>query len=424
MKDKMELDVWSGDWGLPSVDFSCLQMMLYCRFSGVPIKFNYTNNPWWSSTGTLPVFKQSNHRLSKFQDIVSHLKSQNYSADLNLSAKESGDINAYSALLKEQLEPAIYYLFWIDERNYNSIIRPWYGEKLGFPFNYFIPNRIKKEAEKFIKNRFGIQVNNIETIQIIETAVHSEAQKCLTLLSERLNNNEFFFGKNPSSFDAIVFGYLAPLLKTPFINNSLQNHLKACDNLSRFVNRILQKYFPISKDNSEQNKTQNNENEKKTSTYEDDDFPHKWRDIILSTLFAATAMLGYAFSVGLIQIEIEDSDESQPNLTVPDLRSILNIEDNEDDYEESKSKDENFTESQNKEQSNEKSEEQGEQQGEILKENNGNKSQHNEKANENEHNEKANENEHNEKANENELSDNQYNESKEPGNLKENNSNK
>ena len=398
----MELDVWSGDWGLPSVDFSCLQVMLYCRFSGVPIKFNYTNNPWWSSTGTLPLFKQSNNRLSKFQDVVSHLKSQNYSADLNLSPKDSGDVNAYSALLKEQLEPAIEYLFWIDERNYNEIIRPWFAEKLGFPFNYFLPNRIKKKAEKLIKNRFGIQVNNIETIQVIETAVHSEAQKCLTLLSERLNNNEFFFGKNPSSFDAIVFGYLAPLLKAPFINSSLQNHLKACDNLSRFVNRILQKYFPISKDNSDQNKTQNNSNEKKTSTYENDDFPHKWRDIILSSLFAATAMIGYAFSVGLIKIEIEDSDESQPNLTAPDLRSILHIEDNQDDYEESKSKDENFTQTQNKEQSNENSEQQGEQQDEIPKENNENQS------------------EHNEKANENELQDNQYNEFFEP----ENNSNK
>ena len=48
----------------------------------------------------------------------------------------------------------------------------------------------------------------------------------------------------PSSLDALVFGYLAPILKAPLPSNQLQNHLRQCDNLCTLVNQILQRFFP------------------------------------------------------------------------------------------------------------------------------------------------------------------------------------
>lgn len=73
--------------------------------------------------------------------------------------------------------------------------------------------------------------------------IFKEAEKCLTCLSNRLGDKDFFFGSHPSTLDSFVFGCLAPLLKAPFTANVLQNHLKACPNLVKFVNRILQRYF-------------------------------------------------------------------------------------------------------------------------------------------------------------------------------------
>jgi metaxin len=74
--------------------------------------------------------------------------------------------------------------------------------------------------------------------------VYGEAEKCLTTLSTRLGDQEFFFGSHPTSLDATVYAYLAPLLKVPFPSPALQNYLKACPNLARFVVRITQRYFP------------------------------------------------------------------------------------------------------------------------------------------------------------------------------------
>lgn len=70
-----------------------------------------------------------------------------------------------------------------------------------------------------------------------------DAEKCLKTLSDRLGESEYFFGNRPSSFDAIVFAYLAPLVKVPFPNATLSNHVKGIANLTRFVARINQKNF-------------------------------------------------------------------------------------------------------------------------------------------------------------------------------------
>lgn len=100
---------------------------------------------------------------------------------------------------------------------------------------------MQRKAEEDLKALFGELEHDV-----LENLLLKEAQKCLTLLSERLGEAEFFFGKHPTSFDAAVFSYLAPLLKVPFPNsNQLTSHIKACDNLGSFVNRILKKYFPV-----------------------------------------------------------------------------------------------------------------------------------------------------------------------------------
>jgi len=76
--------------------------------------------------------------------------------------------------------------------------------------------------------------------------VYREAERCLNTLSVRLGDEDFFFGSHPTSLDATVYAYLAPLLKVPFPSPALQNYLKSTSNLVKFVVRITQRYFPYS----------------------------------------------------------------------------------------------------------------------------------------------------------------------------------
>ncbi|GAB6018944.1 hypothetical protein CHUAL_000590 [Chamberlinius hualienensis] len=236
-----ELQIWKGDWGLPSVDLNCLQVMAYAKFSGAPIKLKKTNNPWWSPTGELPVFKHGNTTITKFEDIADHLKHQNYNADHELTPSQRSDTQAYSHLLREKLLPGLIYTWWWDSKNYIDLTRPWYAKALPLPFNYFIPGQIQRKSRNYLLGKYELQP---EDESLLENLVMKGSRECLTLLENRLADKEFFFGRSPTSFDATVFAYLAPLLKAPFSSSPLQNHLKACDSLSRFVLRILQRYFP------------------------------------------------------------------------------------------------------------------------------------------------------------------------------------
>lgn len=46
----------------------------------------------------------------------------------------------------------------------------------------------------------------------------------------------------PTSLDATVFAYLAPMLNVPLPNPVLQEHVKAYENLESFVHRILRTF--------------------------------------------------------------------------------------------------------------------------------------------------------------------------------------
>lgn len=297
----MELDVWEGDWGLPSIDLTCLQVMAYSKFSGAPVKIKKSNWPL-SKHGHLPVFKHGKkNTYTTFDDIVSHLQRQNYNTDDHLTPKQCSDIIAYTALLRDKLYPALLYVWWIDEKNYCELTRPWYARVLSFPLNYFLPGHQQRSAQKVIDNLWN---NDLIEDSQKETAVYKDAQECLNLLSYRLGDQEYFFGKNPCSLDAIVFGFLAPLYKAKFPNAALQNHLKGCSNLTEFVQRILKKYFPLSPEEVEALKER-----ELLEAEEKKDFPNKWRDIVLSALFACVVMFCYAASTAKINFS-DDQDDS------------------------------------------------------------------------------------------------------------------
>lgn len=65
----------------------------------------------------------------------------------------------------------------------------------------------------------------------------------MNLLSRKLGRKVWFFGDIYSELDAIVYSYLAIIYKITLPNNPLQNHIKGCQNLVNFINRITRDIF-------------------------------------------------------------------------------------------------------------------------------------------------------------------------------------
>ncbi|NWI97330.1 MTX1 protein, partial [Pitta sordida] len=126
--------------------------------------------------------------------------------------------------------------------------------------------------------------------------LYREARECLTLLSQRLGSQKFFFGDSPASLDAFVFSRLAPLLKAKLPNGKLQQHLKSLQNLCNYCTSILSLYFPW--DGGESCLLPH-----PVALGEGEEDPHKRRNQLLSVLVGLVAMLGYAFLSGIVSIQ-------------------------------------------------------------------------------------------------------------------------
>ncbi|XP_021923192.1 metaxin-1 isoform X2 [Zootermopsis nevadensis] len=272
----------------------------YAKFSGVPLQTCVTNNPFWTPNGRLPVFKHGKQVLSSLPEISAYLKQKNFSADFGLTQKQCADAAAYTQLLKEKLHLALQYVWWLDTKNYTELIRPWYAKALPFPYNYYYPGKYEQEAKKHLEALYDQDDDPLT----IESSVYGEAEKCLTVLSVRLGDQEFFFGSHPTSLDATVYAFLAPLLKVPFPSPALQNYLKACTNLVKFVVRITQRYFPYAIQEYEAKKSAESGAQGKSDP--ESDFPNRRRYQIVAGIFATAAMTGYALSTGLVQMSTKD----------------------------------------------------------------------------------------------------------------------
>ncbi|NXR66296.1 MTX1 protein, partial [Rhadina sibilatrix] len=130
--------------------------------------------------------------------------------------------------------------------------------------------------------------------------LYREARECLTLLSQRLGSQKFFFGDSPASLDALVFSRLAPLLKAKLPNGKLQQHLKSLQNLCNYCTSILSLYFPWDRGESRPPPHLTLQPWEGSEAEED---PHKRRKQLLSVLVGLAAMLGYAFLSGIVSIQ-------------------------------------------------------------------------------------------------------------------------
>ncbi|MGH0178085.1 UNVERIFIED_CONTAM: hypothetical protein FKN15_076514 [Acipenser sinensis] len=268
---------------LPSYETVQIADWAYAKFAGAPLKVHKIANPWRSPTGSLPALKTSEDgSLSQPHKIIIHLRKQIYA-------------------------------FWVDSKNYVEVTRRWYAENIPFPLNFYLPTRMHSHALDRLRLVRGD--SGLEPGDEAEKELYRDAYECMTLLSQRLGTQKFFFGDFPSSLDAYVFGQLAPLLKVKLPNCKLQQHLKSLDNLCHYCSHILDLYF--------QNEASDGPARKAPTPREDgsdfDNEPHKRRNQFLSVLVALGAMVGYAFLTGIVSIQRSDPHNALHGRRAPQL---------------------------------------------------------------------------------------------------------
>ncbi|XP_077600430.1 metaxin-3-like isoform X1 [Stigmatopora nigra] len=241
MAAAMELRCWGGDWDLPSVHIESLIVLAYAKFSGAKVTISTIDWTWKTLTATVPELVCGDTSVKEPSQILNFLRKQRFNADYELSARQGADTMAYIALLEEKLQPALLHTFWLDAENYANLTRPWFASRSPFPLNFLVPSRHANMA----RSRILLTKGDAPLCRIteVEGKLYSDAKECLNLLSYRLGAANYFFGNLPTSLDAFVFGFVAPLHKAQLPNSPLKSHLRQLENLTHFCDNILADYF-------------------------------------------------------------------------------------------------------------------------------------------------------------------------------------
>ncbi|XP_035311187.1 metaxin-1 isoform X1 [Cricetulus griseus] len=291
--------------------------LTYVRFTAAPLKIHKISNPWQSPSGTLPALRTSTGEvISVAQKIITHLRKEKYNADYDLSARQGADTLAFMSLLEEKLLPVLIHTFWIDAKNYVEVTRKWYAEAMPFPLNFFLPGRMQRRYMERLQLLCG--EHKSESEEELEKELYQEARECLTLLSQRLGSQKFFFGNAPASLDAFVFSHLVLLLQAKLPSGKLQAHLRGLHNLCVYCTHILNLYFP--RDGAEVPPPQPT-----PAGPETDEEPYRRRNQILSVLAGLAAMVGYALLSGIVSIH-----RATPTRT-PSTRALGMTEEDEEE---------------------------------------------------------------------------------------------
>ena len=316
----MELVTWSPDFGLPSWHPPSLAMRAYAKFTGAPLNVQHSDNPLFAA---VPLFRHRDVATSDFDAFVRHLADEcRISADAGLSPRLRSDAVAFKRLVEATLRPAFAFAAWVDGKNQTELTRPWFARRMPFPLGLFYPGRYQRAAKRLAMSAVEDAVGDADDEAVAERFLYRGAEAALASLSDRLGDEAFLLGATPSSLDALVFSYLAPLMRVPFPSARLAEAARAHANLERYVARILATYFPDLPSASSVSFGKTKEEDEEAKSAKASRRSAQWNGLFAAVM-AAAAMAGYAHYSGLYHV-VRNSRQT---------RAVQHFEDNDGEEE-------------------------------------------------------------------------------------------
>lgn len=219
-------------WGLSSASPFCIKLETYLKLAEIPYKSILLYDPRKAPKGKLPYIIDNNKKIADSSIIIEYLKkTYGDKLDTHLTSEQKAIAVSVQRLCEEHLFWIIMHERWVSESGW-KVINPVFFGKLSAPVRWFLPNLIRKNIKKasYIHGigrftddeRFYLGKQDIDAI--------------VTLLG----SNNYFFGDTPTSIDAILYGFITPLIHTP-IEFPLRDYLKKIPALMEYDKRIKEK---------------------------------------------------------------------------------------------------------------------------------------------------------------------------------------
>lgn len=212
----------------------CLKLETYLRMTGVPYKVVEQTNPRKAPKGKLPYIVDAGTKIPDSTHAIEYLKEKfGHSVDAGLDAGTRNEALALQRLMEDHLIFVLMYSRWWDEKGWPSFRESVFGH-LPFPLKAFVPSLIKKNMKKILHAQ-GMGRHHAEE-------VYQAGKADLDALSSFLADKEYFLGKNPTSLDAVAFGFLKNIADD-VVDSPLKQHAATLKNLVAYCERMDKRFF-------------------------------------------------------------------------------------------------------------------------------------------------------------------------------------
>ncbi|KAJ1956588.1 hypothetical protein GGI12_005268, partial [Dipsacomyces acuminosporus] len=226
-----------------------------------------------SPTGCLPALVYENEVVeSGFWHIVEFLKREGYDLDEGLDEEQRAQSIAYISLIQDSLVDALLFSWYLVSENFAEAIRPRLAKLIGLPFSLLVPTQLKDYAQQRLEahgmleaketdgasksqessaTTGGLLKNKLSRISLLAKEgfkrhadrsahpIYELANKCLDVLSSKLDNKNYFFGEHPTTLDTVAYGYLSLILYPELPQATLKSIVTLkYPNLAEFCDRM------------------------------------------------------------------------------------------------------------------------------------------------------------------------------------------
>lgn len=222
-------------WGIPW--FNCApfpaKLETWLRLADLPYRGVNTISMRGAPKGKMPWLDDGDVVMGDSELIIAYLsKKHGVDLDASLSAEQRAHMRAYSALLEEHYHQVWEYLTFVGPRNAEA------SEEV-FQLFPALMRPIGRVAlrRSLRKQLYARGIGRHAHAEIEEMGIHD-----LDAVSALLGDKPFFFGQEPTTFDATAFAFIGLTLAQPVLSR-VHEHAHELSSLRSYCDRMKSRVF-------------------------------------------------------------------------------------------------------------------------------------------------------------------------------------
>jgi hypothetical protein len=230
MDSKMiTLHKFKEDWELPSISPFCHKLESFLKLAKLDYQTAVESDPRNSPNKKLPFIDYGDIKIADSQLAINFLIEElGLDIDSHLTNQQKALGRATRLMVEDHLNFILIYQRWIDEKNWKAFKKSL-SKMIPLPWllTHLIRNKVKQT----------VHLQGISRLPANE--VYQSGIEDIKAIENLMNDNCFFLGEAPSTYDCSISAFIEALAAGPF-DSPIKEHINSSEKLNGYIARFNQ----------------------------------------------------------------------------------------------------------------------------------------------------------------------------------------